>query len=88
MASVVFEHIYHQLVLFLNELTLRNALNPVLCNVHITQGMTCWQFDESSLTVLRQPTTCLQLFPNAPINMDSALRISSQPGFVFFFRGP
>lgn len=56
--------------------------------IYLLKGITCWQFDEASLTVLRQPRMCLEAFTNAPINMDSALRITSQPGFVFFFRGP
>jgi matrix metalloproteinase-14 (membrane-inserted) len=57
-------------------------------NIFLIKGPTCWQFDEPSMTVNSVPRQCVQVFPNALTNMDSSLRLSTEPNIVYFFRGP
>lgn len=65
-----------------------SAINDRNGDIYLMKGPNCWQFNETSMTVNTVPRQCVQVFLNAPLNMDSALRLAAEPDYVYFFRGP
>jgi hypothetical protein len=67
---------------------IKDALIAADGTIYLIQNGNCWAFDEERIDLAGTThVPCSQLFPGAPTTFDSAVRLHTEPGIIYFFQG-
>jgi len=64
-----------------------DAVTNASGEIYLIKGSSCWQFDEMALAVFSSPRTCSSIFPTMPTNVDSTMRLLTEPNYIYLFKG-
>jgi hypothetical protein len=67
---------------------IKAALMATDGTIYLLQNGNCWAFDEDRMDITSSThVPCAQVFPGLPSSYDSAVRLHTDPGYIYFFHG-